>query len=430
MTLHTETTESEQSVTTAETTSETTAETTADYEFLSEDTALDYLRAHPEASNRLDVDDIAAIREIGDGNLNLVFHVLDRAGRGVILKQALPYVRMVGAGWPMTPDRAARESESLEAHHALVPELVVEVVAYDDERHVLVLEDLSDHSVWRDALNRGESHDGVAVQLGRYVAEVAVGTSALGVDRIELSRAIAQSQNPELCTITEDLVFTEPSFDIGRNGVLEGNAGDAAELAADAVFRSAMAEAKWRFMTHGESLIHGDLHTGSVMVRGTSGASADSVKVFDSEFAFYGPVAFDIGALWANYAFAAARAVALGEQQRAAWALDLIGQTWDGFTARYLELAEQWNERRLWDADFAARRLAETMREATLFASAKMARRIVGAAKVRDIETLEPDLRVPAARSVLLASRSLASQWERITSVDDVRADLAGHLGV
>ena len=35
------------------------------------------------------------IREVGDGNLNLVFIVEGPAG-GVVVKQALPYVRLVG----------------------------------------------------------------------------------------------------------------------------------------------------------------------------------------------------------------------------------------------------------------------------------------------------------------------------------------------
>ncbi|PRI10529.1 S-methyl-5-thioribose kinase [Leucobacter massiliensis] len=399
-----------------------------EYAFLDAGNIADYLRSRAELRDRIDADRIASIREIGDGNLNLVFHVVDAEERGIILKQALPYVRMTGAGWPMTPERAAREADSLQAHFALTPELVVETVLYDPERYILALEDLSDHSVWRDALNRSEQHLDVARRLGAYVAAVAVGTSILGRDRGEIAARIAETQNPELCTITEDLVFTEPVFDIGRNEVLPENAADAAELAADRAFAGAMAEAKWRFMTQAEALIHGDLHTGSVMVRGASGAVAESVKVFDSEFAFYGPVAFDLGALFANYAFAAARATALGESERAAWALSLVAETWRAFEAEYLRRAADWHETRLFDAAFAAARLERIRSEAFLFASAKMARRIVGAAKVRDIETLEPGLRAPAARGVLLAARALAANWREVRDVEQF-AELTGeHL--
>ena len=399
-----------------------------EYTFLDQDNIAEYLLSREDTRSRIDGHRLASIREIGDGNLNLVFHVLDEDGRGIILKQALPYVRMVGDGWPMTPERAAREAESLQAHHALIPDLVVETIAYDPDRYILVLEDLSDHSVWRDALNRGERHDGVAAKMGAYVAAVAVGTSILGVDRTVVSEQIAQTQNPDLCIITEDLVFTEPVFDIGRNEVLPENAGDAADLAADADFAAAMAEAKWRFMTQAEALIHGDLHTGSVMVRGADGAPADSVKAFDSEFAFYGPVAFDLGALFANYAFAAARATALGEPDRAAWALHLVEETWGAFEAEFVRLSESWHETRLFDASFARRRLERIRRESFLFAAAKMARRIVGAAKVRDIETLDPELRAPAARAVLLAARALATEWDESASIEQFHALVGPHV--
>ena len=40
------------------------------------------------------------VREVGDGNLNLVFIVTGPAG-GVVVKQALPYVRLVGESWPL-----------------------------------------------------------------------------------------------------------------------------------------------------------------------------------------------------------------------------------------------------------------------------------------------------------------------------------------
>lgn len=390
-----------------------------DYEFLDANNIADYLRSRDETHSIIDASRITVIREIGDGNLNLVFHVADSEGGSIILKQSLPYVRMTGEGWPMTPERATREAVSMQTHHALVPELVAEVISYDPERFIIVIEDLSDHSVWRDALNRGERHDGVAAELGRYVASVAVGTSMLGLDRTEVSRRIAETQNPDLCVITEDLVFTEPVFDIGRNEVLPENADDASALAGDPVFALAMGEAKWRFMTQAEALIHGDLHTGSVMVRGADGESADSVKAFDSEFAFYGPIAFDLGALFANYSFAAARANALGEAERAAWALSLVTETWVAFEAEFLRLAADWHETRLFGEAFALRRLDRIRQESLLFASAKLARRIVGAAKVRDIETLEPALRAPAARSVLLAARDLAGAWERNADISE-----------
>ncbi len=397
-----------------------------EYEFLTVDTIPDYIRTTPALVGRIDPDGIVSVDEIGDGNLNLVFVTRDSAGRGLVLKQALPYVRMTGEGWPMTPDRARHEVESLQAHHALLPENVVEVYHYDPERYIIAMEDLSDHRVWRDALNEGMVHDGAAAAMGRYVGAVAFGTSALALERTALGAAVIAGVNPELCLITEDLVFTEPSVDNGRNSTIEANAVDAEELGADDEFVTAMGRAKWLFMTKAEALIHGDLHTGSVMVRVPEGSTTcDSVKAFDSEFAFYGPVAFDIGALWANYIIAAAHAYALGDDERAGWALGLVGETWDAFEG---EFRRRWPGRldgRVWREPFLEARLATWREESWLFAAAEMSRRIVGAAKTKDIETLPEDRREGAARGVLRTARQVVREYHRDTS-PQVLARIAG----
>lgn len=49
-----------------------------------------------------------------------------------------------------------------------------------------------------------------------------------------------------------------------------------------------------RFCERAQALIHGDLHTGSMMV------TTDSTQVIDSEFGFYAPMGYDIGAFLGN----------------------------------------------------------------------------------------------------------------------------------
>jgi 5-methylthioribose kinase len=402
----------------------------APYEILTPDTAVAHIASRPALADRIDAADVRSVREIGDGNLNLVFVLADGADRGLVLKQALPYVRLVGPSWRLTPDRARHEAEALALHGRLAPELVPQLYDYDPDRYVLALEDLSDHHVWRSALNDGLRHDGAAEAMGRYVAAVAFGTSVLGLDAAERARTLAAAVNPELCLITEDLVFTEPYVDAGRNSVLPANEDDAAELAADRTMVDAMGQAKWTFMTRAEALLHGDLHTGSVMVRAADGEQGpvDSAKAFDSEFAFYGPVAFDLGALWANYVIAAARATALGDDDRAAWALGLCTRTWDAFEAGFRGAWEDGRvDPRMFGDDLREHLLATWRAEAWLFGAAKMTRRIVGLAKTTDIETLPPPLREGAARGVL----RIARRWVRERGIDSTprRAeDIAGEL--
>lgn len=368
----------------------------------------EYLAADPLLCAHIDSTRIRSVTEVGDGNLNLVFIVKDDDGRGIVLKQALPYVRMVGPEWPLSPERACHESNALSRHGALTPDLVPHLYAFDADRYILAMEDLSDHLVWRTALNDGLRHERVATRMGEYVAALAFGTSILSVDPQVQKERVATSINSELRAITEDLVFTEPYADIGRNSVLPANEADATALSNDAVMVRAMGRAKWTFSTSGEALIHGDLHTGSVMVRsGTDDdLRVDSAKAFDCEFSFYGPVAFDLGALWANYTLAAARAMALGDDDRAGWCLALCSQTWRSFET---SIRTSWPDRRdarIFSDDFGEDLIARWRSETWLFAAAEMARRIVGLAKASDIESLPEDLRVGAARGVLYVARA------------------------
>lgn len=387
----------------------------ADYEFLTEGTLVDYLRTRPEIVGKLDLDNIASINEIGDGNLNLVFLVKDVEGKGVCVKQALPYVRMVGEGWPMTPERAFHEVNSLRIHGGFVPDLVPEVFFYDSSRYIFALEDLSDHKVWRGALNNGEVHEGVAHAVGKFMGHCAFGTSCFALDRDSLAEETAKAVNPQLCLITEDLVFTEPLVDAGRNVYLPSNAQDVADFQADEVMMKQMGYAKWLFLTRAETLIHGDLHSGSVMVRKANpeDKEADSVKVFDSEFAFYGPQAFDLGAVWANLVLAASRAYALNEDDRAKWLLDQITIVWESFEESFRALWPTRIDPRVFGDEFLNDLLARWQSEAWLFAAAKMSRRIIGAAKVSDVQTLPENLREGAARGVLQVSRSLVREFEK-----------------
>ena len=399
-----------------------------EYEFLSPDTVADYIRQRPELKGVINPDLIESVEEVGDGNLNLVFIVSDSGGKSIVLKQALPYVRLVGPEWPMTPHRAAKEANALSTHSALTPDLVPTTYFYDEGRFVIGMENLSSFRVWRGALMEGLKHEGVAHDMGRYVAHVAFGTSVLGVDAEKHKDLLATAVNPELCKITEDLVFTEPHDDIGRNAVLPANEADAAEHASDAHMIDAMGEAKWIFMTKAEALIHGDLHTGSVMVRALSGDEGPSEsRAFDSEFAFYGPVAFDLGALWANYILSSARWTALGRDDLAQWNLSLVGQTWEGFESTFRSLYPHRIDSRVWKDALLEQLLDQWREEAWLFAAAKMSRRIVGLAKVKDIETLEPHLREGAARGILRLSR-LVVQERRVGSDPQRLVELAASV--
>lgn len=90
-----------------------------------------------------------------------------------------------------------------------------------------------------------------------------------------------------------------------------------------------------KFASNTETMLHGDLHSGSIMSTDT-----DS-RVIDPEFAQYGPMGFDIGMLTANYLMAyfsqpAHRGDELADYQ--AWILAVIEECFAAFQKEFRHL--------------------------------------------------------------------------------------------
>jgi 5-methylthioribose kinase len=289
----------------------------------------------------------------------------------------------------------------------------------------------------RKGLIRRVKYPKLADHLSTFMAEMLFRTSDLGMpaDAKKAAQALL-CQNTALCKISEDLIFTDPyriaTLNRWTSPELDGLA---AAFRADAPLKVAVQELKWAFLTRGEALLHGDLHTGSVMV-----TEADT-RVIDPEFAFFGPIGFDVGALLANLMLSYyAQTGHAGEPDAIAayrrWLLDTIEAVWTGFETKFLAL---WRESATGDAfvaelfaDPAGAEALETYRLATMarifadsvgFAGAKMVRRILGLAHVEDLESIEnPKIRAACEMKALHLARSLMLDRAAIGDVRRLRA--------
>jgi 5-methylthioribose kinase len=398
------------------------AQAPAGYRPLTVEEVPDYVQRRPDLSALVGEGPLT-VREVGDGNLNLVFIVRsDPDVPGLVLKQSLPWVRVFGEGWPLTIERARHEADAYEVHGRFAGTAIPRYHGFDPVRYVIAMEDLADLRVWRGALNDGEVHPDAAATLGRYVARIAFHTSDLGMDPEERKRLLARTVNPELCRITEDLVLTEPLRVHEHNRYEADLESVVAGLRADDAAVDGLSVLKHHFMTHGEALIHGDLHTGSVMVGG------GRTVAIDPEFAFYGPVGFDLGAIWANAIIASVRGALLDRPAAfqahvadivpASWAafLEELGLLWPGRVDRSFTegMRASW-QRTIWD-------------DALGFAGAKAMRRMIGFALVSDIQTLDLPMRLRAKRIVLAVARQLLVARSGIATPDDLAGVIRDHI--
>jgi 5-methylthioribose kinase len=316
----------------------------AEYKILDSNSVKDYiLEIMPDYC--ADRDDLK-VEEVGDGNLNLVFKInnlKDADKKILILKQALPYVRLVGKDWPMTRDRSRIESEAIKTQAKYCPDYVPEIFFTDNKMSVFIMEDLSDYNLYAYNLMQGEKNEYIAEIVGEFLAENFFHSSDLGMDAKEKKNEVKKFINPDLCKITEDLIFTEPYFDVERNNVsdslrpfLEEDFWQRDEL------KTEVAKLKYNFMTHAEALIHGDMHTRSIFVKD------DSVKIFDQEFAYYGPMGFDFGLFFGNLLLNFVTQEYWGKDKTVEMQehiIEVINDTWHKFEERFLELMDGADDR-------------------------------------------------------------------------------------
>jgi 5-methylthioribose kinase len=242
------------------------------------------------------------VREVGDGNLNLVF-VVEGARTGVVLKQALPYVRLVGESWPLPVRRAFFEHQALTAQAKVAPAHVPKVFHFDETLALTVMAYLNPHIILRKGLIRGTVYPKLADHMATFMAETLFATSDLGQPAAAKKKHMALfCDNTELCRITEDLVFTDPWRVAEANRWTSPQLDvTAASVRADGPWKRAAQEYKLKFLGCAQALIHGDLHSGSIMV------TESETYAIDPEFAFYGPMGFDIGALLGNLSCSSSR---------------------------------------------------------------------------------------------------------------------------
>lgn len=274
----------------------------------------------------------------------------------------------------------------------------------------------------------------LAEHMAEYMAKTLFYTSLLYTTTTEHKRAVAEfCGNVELCRLTEQVVFSDPykvsQYNRCTSPYLDR---DAEAVREDNVLKLEVAQLKSMFCERAQALIHGDLHTGSVMV------TQDSTQVIDPEFAFYGPMGFDIGAFLGNLilAFFAQNGHANQGNDRKVykkWILKTIEETWNLFQKNFVAL---WNENKDGPGDaylpdiynnpevlqlIQTKYMGDVFHDSLGFGAAKMIRRIVGVAHVEDFESIsDASKRAECERKALDFAKKLMKDRRKFASISEV----------
>jgi 5-methylthioribose kinase len=405
------------------------------YQALTEQTIIDYIRSRPALTGILPADAPLTAEEVGDGNLNMVFIARTTQGepRSLVVKQALPYLRILGESWALTRERMRFETQALLQYNRLTPGLAPTIYDTDDEMSLVVMEHLGAHQIMRKALVARQRLPLFADHISTFMAHNLFFTSDLYLTGLEKKTLQAQYINPHLCKIQEDFVFTNPLMESPENKWNPLVDDEVQAVRRNGALKIAAAEMKASYMTHAQALIHSDLHTGSIML------NAEDTRVIDPEFAFFGPMGFDVGAVLENLVLNALSHYGhtpdpdvRSEYQH--YLLEMVRSTWQQFAAKFERLWVENNRGELappqyWNypgggeafAEFRRRYLLNLLRDTAGHGGCKMLRRMMGVVSVWDITSIEDmTQRALAERTAIRIGARWLVERARIDSIDDL----------
>lgn len=328
--------------------------------------------------------------EIGDGNINYVFRIKDSVtGKSLIVKHAENELRCYKARFVGT-DRNRIESEVLEFEHRLAPDYIPEVYLYDDENKNIFMQDMKGYQNMRYELCEHKIFVHAAEHIADFCSKVLINTTDMIIGAMEKKELVKRYTNIYPCEITERHVLTEPYQDLEENGVCPENDKFMREMIYENdELKSRVGMLKNIFQTKAQALIHGDLHTGSIFV------TSEKTCILDPEFAFYGPIGYDIGNFIANMIFAYANAEATMEpgskkDEYINWVLQTIKSFLDAFVSKSINIMKEKSIDYAMQSDaFFELYMEDILKDTASFAGTELIRRIVGSSGVKDIKSIE-----------------------------------------
>ncbi len=365
------------------------------------------------------------IQEIGDGNLNFVFIVTSTSDKTktLIVKQAVPYLRIAGEGFALSRERMSFEIRALKLYNNLAPKYVPDIYYADEKMSVVIMQNLNRHIILRKGLIQKRIYPDFANHISTFLAEVLFFNSSLALNSSEKRSLMDRfNKNTQLCKLTEDFVFTSAFMQDETNEIELTCKDEAKELFEDMEFKQQVLKLKYIFMTQSDTLLHGDLHTGSIMV------NTEDTYIIDPEFAFIGPFGFDIGALIANMInVTISHYYQSHDESYMEYLLDVTCKILIEFQSKFLTLWNRQKESALIRESFIddehlmnyKKTFMRTIFTQSIgFAGVKMARRVFGIAGVEEIRGIKDDkVRKQAMLSTLRVAKKLLLNYEDIDNI-------------
>ncbi|MEG0255166.1 S-methyl-5-thioribose kinase [Vagococcus sp.] len=358
------------------------------------------------------------IKEVGDGNINYVFIVEDTVTKkSVVVKQADVLLR--SSGRPLDINRNKIEADILKIQYDLVPAFIPEIYYYDEKMAALTMEDISAYKNLRYELEAQKTFPKLADEISTFLVETLLSTTDLVWDRQDKKNQVKNFVNIDMCDISEDLVFTEPYNDYKKQNVIieENQAFVESFIYSNQALIAEVAKLRNNYMNNAQALVHGDLHSGSIFV------NQEGMKVIDPEFAFYGPMGYDIGNVIGNLFFPLAKNEYFDENAEfGSWLKETIQSIYDQIKEKMQIAFEEKVTLSLYQEElFKTNYINEIMADTLGYAGTEIIRRVIGDSKVKEVSNAPlGSARVAMERALLKVGMTFILHRDELTSGEDV----------
>lgn len=352
------------------------------------------------------------VTEIGDGNINRVFRV-SAEDVSMVVKYAsesaviLPTIKL-------SRNRGDREGKYLALAGKYSRNMLPKVYFYDENRFMLFIEDFGSVSTLSDKLISGDFDSFDVENMAIFTAETCFFTSRYAITKPVKDHSDIFNFH-DLCKLTQQLVFEQPFYSHENNHFMPENRSFVEEnVYNNSLLKERAEELKHDFINNHEAVIHGDLHTASVF-------SIDGRNVvFDAEFSYNGPIAFDLGNILAHLLMTYFR-WSVAPKSNGVDAETIIRKAYEYleiFRKRFSSLTDASGKEELPDSKSIVERIISFSYG---YAAVECLRRVIGLAKApiftRDLSDGE---RAAIERCLILAGRELLEKDHCFVSANDL----------
>ncbi|KAL9231222.1 hypothetical protein vseg_006476 [Gypsophila vaccaria] len=174
-----------------------------------------------------------------------------------------------------------------------------------------------------------------------------------------------------------------------------------------------------------QALIHADFHAGSIMV------TQNSSKVIDPEFAFYGPMGYDIGTFFRNLIVSYFSQNGLAthhddRQEYKIWLLKTLEETWNLFQEKFIKL---WDEHNDCSSEVKTKYMEDVFHDTLGFCATYLIGSVIYIGIIEDFECIaNMSKRIECERNTLNFGKMLLKERLKFNSIGEVVSSLQEYM--